>query len=281
MGVQRLVHELRLLLVAVQFLTRVPVPRWVGFEPRWLNECARHLPLVGLGIGAFGALIWGAAAQVWPPMVAAALSMAATVWLTGGFHEDGLSDTCDALGGTVSRDKALLIMKDSRIGAYGAISLVLMLGLKAATLSGLAQHGLWWPALALIWAHAASRAVAVTLMRWLPYAGDIEHAKAKPLALSVRSGAVFIAWCWVLLATWGLLLVSPFNDPLSVLLPAMLSAWLACGVVTLVCARWYRQRLGGYTGDTLGAAQQFSEVVALLAWLAVVHHGATVAAWFA
>ena len=136
MWVQRLVHELRLLLVAVQFLTRVPVPRWVGFKASWLNECARHLPLVGLGIGAFGALIWCAAAQVWPPTVAVLLSMVATVWLTGGFHEDGLSDTCDALGGAVSRDKALLIMKDSRIGAYGAISLVLMLGLKAATLSG-------------------------------------------------------------------------------------------------------------------------------------------------
>ncbi|MBC7700042.1 MAG: adenosylcobinamide-GDP ribazoletransferase [Massilia sp.] len=275
-----LVHELRLLLVAVQFLTRVPVPRWVGFEAAWLNDCARHLPLVGLGIGAFGALVWGAAVQVWPPAVAVVLSMVATVWLTGGFHEDGLSDTCDALGGTVSRDKALLIMKDSRIGAYGAISLVLMLGLKAATLVGLALHGLWWPVLALVWAHAASRAVAVTLMRLLPYAGDIEHAKAKPLALSVRSSAVVVAWCWVLLATVGLVFMSPFNDPLAVLLPAMVSAWLACGLVTWVCARWYRQRLGGYTGDTLGAAQQFSEVAALLAWLAVVNHGAAMAAWF-
>ncbi|MDI1258360.1 adenosylcobinamide-GDP ribazoletransferase [Aquabacterium sp.] len=281
MRAQGLVHELRLLLVAVQFLTRVPVPRWVGFEAHWLNECARHLSLVGLGIGAFGALVWGAAAQVWPPAIAVVLSMVATVWLTGGFHEDGLSDTCDALGGTVSRDKALLIMKDSRIGAYGAISLVLMLGLKAATLDGLAEHGLWWPALALIWAHAASRAVAVTLMRWLPYAGDIEHAKAKPLALSVRSSAVLVAWCWVLLASLCLLLASPFNDPLALLLPALLAACLACGVVNLVCARWYRQRLGGYTGDTLGAAQQFSEVAALLAWLAVVKHGAAVASWFA
>ena len=277
---RRLVHELRLLLVAVQFLTRVPVPRWVGFEASWLNECARHLPLVGLGIGAFGALVWGAAVQVWPATVAVVLSMVATVWLTGGFHEDGLSDTCDALGGSVSRDKALLIMKDSRIGAYGAIGLVLMLGLKAATLSGLAQHGVWWPALALVWGHAASRAVAVTLMRLLPYAGDMAHAKAKPLALSVRSGAVLVAWCWVLLATLGLVCVAPFRDPAAVLLPAMLMACLACGMVTLVCARWYRQRLGGYTGDTLGAAQQFSEAAALLAWLGVVNHGAVVSSWF-
>ncbi|MGH6648150.1 adenosylcobinamide-GDP ribazoletransferase [Aquabacterium sp.] len=268
---KRFVHELRLLLVAVQFLTRVPVPRWVGFEAGWLNECARHLPLVGLGIGAFGALVWAAALQVWPPMVAVVLSMAATVWLTGGFHEDGLSDTCDALGGAVGRDKALLIMKDSRIGAYGALALALMLGLKASTLGGLAQHGAWWPALALVWTHAASRAVAVALMRLLPYAGDIEHAKAKPLALSVRSGAVLVAWGWVLLATLLMVMLSPFADPWARLLPAMLAAGLACALVTMVCARWYRRRLGGYTGDTLGAAQQFSEAAALLAWLAVVH----------
>lgn len=269
--VQRLVHELRLLLVAVQFLTRVPVPRWVGFEANWLNECARHLPLVGLGIGAFGALVWAAALQLWPPMVAVVLSMVATVWLTGGFHEDGLSDTCDALGGAVGRDKALLIMKDSRIGAYGALALVLMLGVKACVLGGLAQHGAWWPALALVWTHAASRAVAVTLMRLLPYAGDIEHAKAKPLALSVQSGAVLVAWGWVALATLGMVLLSPFADPWTRLLPAMLTATLACGLAIVLCARWYRQRLGGYTGDTLGAAQQFSEVAALLAWLAVVN----------
>lgn len=275
-----LVHELRLLLVAVQFLTRVPVPRWVGFEAGWLNECARHLPLVGLGIGAFGAAVWAVAAQVWPPAVAVVLSMAATVWLTGGFHEDGLSDTCDALGGAVSRDKALLIMKDSRIGAYGAIALVMMLGLKAVTLNGLAQHGAWWPALALVWGHAASRAVAVTLMRLLPYAGDIEHAKAKPLALSVRADAVLVGWAWVALATLLLVVLAPIKNPFALLLPAMLAATLSCVVVTLVCARWYRQRLGGYTGDTLGAAQQFSEAAILLAWLAVLGQGPVVAALF-
>jgi adenosylcobinamide-GDP ribazoletransferase len=277
---QGLVHELRLLLVAVQFLTRVPVPTWVGFEARWLNECARHLSLVGLGIGAFGAAVLGLAACLWPPAVAVVLSMVATVWLTGGFHEDGLGDTCDALGGSVSRDKALLIMKDSRIGAYGALGLVLMLGLKASTLTGLAQHGLWWAALALAWAHAASRAVAVTLMRWLPYAGDLEHAKAKPLALSVSSSAVLVSWCWVALASIAVVGLAPFKSPAAVLLPAMLMAWVACALVTLVCARWYRQRLGGYTGDTLGAAQQFSEVAALLAWLAVVQHAPAVSLWF-
>jgi adenosylcobinamide-GDP ribazoletransferase len=122
--------------------------------------------------------------------------------------------------------------------------------------------------------------VAVTLMRWLPYAGDLEHAKAKPLALSVSSSAVLVSWCWVALASIAVVGLAPFKSPAAVLLPAMLMAWVACALVTLVCARWYRQRLGGYTGDTLGAAQQFSEVAALLAWLAVVQHAPAVSLWF-
>ena len=88
-------HELRLALVALQFLTRVPVPGWVGqgFQADWLNTCVRHFPLVGAGVGGFGAAVLWAALLWWPPAVAALLAVAATVWLTGAFHEDGLADT--------------------------------------------------------------------------------------------------------------------------------------------------------------------------------------------
>lgn len=90
-------HELRLFFVAMQFFTRVPVPRWVGFEPDWLNQSARHFPAIGLFVGAVGALVLWAASQVLPLPVAVLLSMAATMLLTGGFHEDGWADTCDGL----------------------------------------------------------------------------------------------------------------------------------------------------------------------------------------
>ncbi|OYU98446.1 MAG: adenosylcobinamide-GDP ribazoletransferase, partial [Burkholderiales bacterium PBB5] len=100
-------HELRLAAVALQFLTRVPV-RFGAFDPQWLQDCARHFPLVGAGVGLFGAAVLLAAAALWPPAVAVGLAMAATVWLTGGFHEDGLADTCDGLGGAVSRERALV-----------------------------------------------------------------------------------------------------------------------------------------------------------------------------
>jgi len=252
-------RELRLFFIAMQFLTRVPAPRWVGFEPDWLNQSARHFPAVGLCVGAVAALVLWVAGRVFPPAVAVGLSMAATLVLTGGFHEDGLADTFDALGGAVSRERALAIMKDSRIGSYGALALLVVLGLKAATLTALPM-ALAVPALLL--AHTASRACAVLLIRWLPYAGDMTHAKAKPLAQRVSAGGASVALGWavfvgVVLAAWR-----PGQAPLVVLSLLLLAAG------TLWCFAWLRRRLGGYTGDGLGATQQITELLVLLAWLA-------------
>nr|AIA99157.1 Cobalamin synthase [Methylibium sp. T29-B] len=167
-------QELRLFFIALQFLTRVPVPRRLGFEPAWLQACLRHFPLVGACVGAWAAAIFWFALLLWPPLVASTVSLVATVWLTGAFHEDGLADTCDALGGAVSRERALAIMKDSRIGSYGAVALVLALVLKVTAVAGLASaaqtDGLAWAAMALIWSHAVSRAAPVWLVWRLPYA---------------------------------------------------------------------------------------------------------------
>lgn len=285
---QRLIHELRLFFIALQFFTRVPVPAWVGFDPAWLQACVRHFPLVGACVGVAGALALAAASLCWPPLVAVLLSMAFTVWMTGGFHEDGWADTCDGLGGAVSRERALAIMKDSRLGSYGVLGLALMLGLKAAVLSSLlapvlgelneAQSShvhqvlLGWTVMALVWSHASSRLAPVLLIRALPYAGDAEHAKAKPLAMGVSRGGLLgavLAWATVSLAlvAW----VDHVGWPVPTLWHAMGWATLAVLVGTWWVGRWLRRRLGGYTGDTLGAVQQTTELLSLLAWLAVVH----------
>lgn len=256
---QALVHELRLFFVALQFFTRVPVPRWVGFEPAWLQHCARHFPLVGLLVGlASAAVLWGAL-WFWPAALAVGLAMAASIWLTGGFHEDGWADTCDGLGGAVSREKALIIMKDSRIGSYGALGLILMLGLKAAALLALLEQD-WWLALAgLVWAQCASRAAPVWLIRALPYAGDAEHAKAKPLATQASGRTLGIALLWALLAGLALALID------ASWLPSLCLAAVAAGGATLAMQSWLERRLGGYTGDNLGATQQLVELAMLLA----------------
>lgn len=266
-------HELRLVGVALQFLTRVPVPAAMGFQPAWLQQCVRHFPLVGMLVGAAGACVLWLAAGLWPLPVAVLLSMATTLWLTGGFHEDGWADTLDALGGVVDRERALAIMKDSRIGAYGAMGLTMMLLLKAAALWSLASHGLAAVAVALAWTHAVSRAGPVLLMGMLPYAGDAEHAKAKPLATQVAWTSVGLAWLWVALLGVALLWLSPQvsggGSPGHGMARGLGWALLAMIGVTFGCARWFARRLGGYTGDTLGAAQQCTELAGLLGLLAV------------
>jgi len=268
--VPTLLHELRLAFIALQFLTRVPVPRWVGFEPAWLTACLRHFPLVGAGVGLIAAAVLWGALWLWPPTVAAALSVVATVWLTGAFHEDGLADTCDGLGGAVSRERALAIMKDSRIGSYGAVALVLALVIKVATVAALAGMAGMRPTSAslalllsaLVWGHAASRAAPVVLVWLLPYAGDAEHAKAKPLAMQTDGRSVAVAIGWLALLAGGLAALWP-----ALALPLLVS-WAAGSAATALCARWLRRRLGGFTGDTLGATQQIVELSLLLAWLA-------------
>jgi adenosylcobinamide-GDP ribazoletransferase len=261
-----MLHELRLFFIALQFLTRVPVPGWVGWRADWMNASVRHFPAVGLLVGGFGAGVFWAAAHLWPAPVAVALSMAATVWLTGAFHEDGLADTCDGLGGAVSRERALEIMKDSRIGTYGAVGLLLVLGLKAAALHALALRDLHIALLALPLAHALSRTVAVALLVWLPYAGDAAHAKAKPMAMQASPGVLLAAagWCAAGLAV-ALLLGWRERDVLVMVLAAAIAA--------LLMARWLRGRLGGFTGDTLGAAQQGAEVAVYLALAASLARG--------
>ncbi len=253
---------MRLFLVALQFLTRLPV-RLSRFDPAWLNDCVRHFPLVGLVVGGFGAAVLVAALQVWPAWVAAVLALIATVALTGGFHEDGLADTFDALGGVVSRDKALAIMKDSRIGSYGALALVLSLMLRAALVAVLATRPLQGAVAALLVSHAFARAAAVGVMVSLPYGGDADHAKAKPLALAVLARNLWIGLGWCALLALGLW-------ALGLWWPRLVLAAVAAMAVAFVMRQWLRRRLGGYTGDGLGATEQLAEIAVLLAFAASV-----------
>jgi adenosylcobinamide-GDP ribazoletransferase len=261
-----LAHELRLFLIALQFLTRVPIPAAVGFRPEWLQQCLRHFPAVGLVVGGVGAGVLWALAHVFPAGLSVALAMVATLVLTGAFHEDGLADTFDALGGSVPRERALEIMKDSRLGTYGTVALVAVLAVKGLALHGLAVRDFVAALAALPLAHALSRVVPVLLLGWLRYAGDAEHAKAKPLALQADGAATLMAAVWTLLSlavgAAGGLGATP-----------LLLAVLAAAGVALAMRAWLSARLGGFTGDTLGAAQQLAEVAVYLVLLAALARG--------
>ena len=258
-------HEIRLFLIALQFLTRVPIPAWVGWKPEWLQRSARHFPGVGLLVGSVAAAVLWAAGHAWPGLVAVLLCMAATVWMTGAFHEDGLADTFDALGGAVDRERALVIMKDSRLGSYGVVGLLMVLALKAAALHGLAVRDFSMALALLPLAHAWSRGATVLLLRWLPYGGDIEHSKAKPMAMQVDDLglAVALVWCALAAATASLFV------PVAALFVAAVAALGTAGWM----ARWLHRRLGGFTGDGLGATQQLTELAVYLAVLAVLARG--------
>jgi adenosylcobinamide-GDP ribazoletransferase len=256
----RIAVEARVFLVALQFLTRVPV-RLARYDPRWLTDGVRWFPAVGALVGAFGAAVAWGAMRAWPAPVAVVLSMIATVWLTGAFHEDGLADTCDGLGGAVPRERALEIMKDSRVGTYGLAGLVGALALKAVLLVDLAHGGAPALAAALVAGHAVSRLMPVALLRVLPYAGDPAHAKAKPLAQHVGAGG--LAWA---AATAVMLVTGLAAARIGGLDAGRLAAACAAAAATAaLCARTWRRRLGGFTGDTLGATQQLAELAFYLA----------------
>ncbi|AUM01035.1 adenosylcobinamide-GDP ribazoletransferase [Rhodocyclaceae bacterium] len=251
-------YQLELFFTALGFFTRIPVPAWVPWSPERLNHAARYFPLVGWVVGAVGAGAFLALAQVLPVSLAVILSMAATIRLTGAFHEDGWADTCDGLGGGWDKAQVLSIMKDSRIGSYGTVGVVLMLLAKAAALLELAAHSHAAAALALLAAHPLSRLASTSLIHWLPYVREDESSKSKPLARALRPSELLTA------AACGL-------APLVLLAPLQAAAALAAvAALTLWAARVFLRRLGGYTGDLLGAAQQGSELACylgiLLAW---------------
>jgi adenosylcobinamide-GDP ribazoletransferase len=246
---------LRDLRVAACFLTRLPV-RWPADTPAdALARSTRLFPLVGAGIGAAAGLVWALA--LWlgaPPLVAALLALAAQALLTGALHEDGLADVADGFGGGRDRDRALEIMRDSHIGSYGTLALVLSVGLRAAALAATAMPWVgapWAGVAALAAAGAVSRATAPALLAWLP--------PARPDGLGAGAGrppseAVFTA---LGLALCFALLLLGLTHGLAALALAALVAWALAGLA--------RRRIGGQTGDVLGAAQQLAEVAVLCA----------------
>ena len=259
-------NVLRHFLLALQFFTRVPVTgrlaAWVGYSPQMLRASAAHFPGVGWMVGGVAAGVFALAALGLPPLVAALLSTVATVWLTGAFHEDGLADVADGLGGSAQRERALEIMKDSRIGAFGAIALVLALGLKVALLAAIAGQGasVRAVAVALLAAHVLSRLAPLFLIRGLPYVGDSGASKSKPLADAISMPALMVGVAWsipALLVLWQA--QGAVKACAALLAGAIAAAWLA---------RLLRRRLQGFTGDGLGATQQVCElaIYLVLAW---------------
>ena len=264
---------IREFLLAVQFFTRIPITgalaAWVGFSPAMLRASAGHFPAVGIVVGAWAAGVYALLIALLPdtgfaPLVAAALSTVATVLLTGGFHEDGLADVADGLGGSYDRGRALEIMKDSRVGAFGAMALVLALLVKIALVALLgtvdgapdgfdaAPFKAWYVCAALFAGHVVSRTLPLLLIYWLPHVGDSAASKSKPLAdaISLNSLLMAFTWCFGAMA-----LVLWLYDAIDLIVACSLSF-----IALLWMHRLFKRRLQGFTGDCLGATQQVCEI---------------------
>jgi len=301
-------EEAQTIATAFGYFTRFPVPHGIVYSDARLARSGRYFPLVGAAIGALGALVFAIGSHFWPLPVAILLSMAATLLATGALHEDGLADCCDAFGGGYHRADVLRILKDSRIGVFGAVGLIVTLALKWQALLGLAA---WGPAVACAWmivAHAASRAGAIVFTATLDYArssvplataavdtNDTVVDDGQPAAATDARSAPTAAAGDTTRAPSLDAKARPFQRKdaadsrdtsardgagiaLLLGLPGLFWHGIALGLVLIVAGaalhwmlgHWWQRRIGGYTGDCLGLAQQLFEVgiyLVVLGWI--------------
>jgi adenosylcobinamide-GDP ribazoletransferase len=249
---QQCQQQYYLLLLALSFFTRIPVRLPEVVKPEMLHQASRYFALIGLFIGVITASILVLLASFLPISLAVLISMAVSLLLTGAFHEDGWADVWDGFGGGWTVKQKLNIMKDSRLGTYGAASLFFILMIKYQSLVLLSSHSsnpLLALSVALIIAHTLSRAVSTSLIFSMAYVSEDAQSKVKPLAQHLSLKGLLI-----LLITAALVIFS--------LLPALHCLALIGGlwVMRLLLIFWFNRQLGGFTGDCLGAAQQILEV---------------------
>ena len=246
-------QELARLCTAIMFLTRLPVGRFASGDPDVLSQSSRYFPLVGLIVGGLLCFAYLLVSYVFPTPVAIALLLLLSVLLTGAFHEDGMADIADSAG-AFSLEKKLDIMRDSRVGTYGALALILLVLIKFVSLESLASADSRELLAAILSAHVLSRWSSVYLMARIPYARA--EADNKVVTEGVNSRRLFEATIIAVLCLIfpGLLV----GAGIFITLPL---AFLLC----LLAGSYFMSSFGGITGDCLGAFNQVVEVSVVLA----------------
>ena len=236
---------------ALIFLTRIPVGNRYVFRSEDLPRSAIYFPVVGLIVGLLGGLVLSCAQLFLPAVLAVLLSMGVTIAVTGAIHEDGLADAADGLIGGLEPKRRLEIMKDSRLGAYGAVALWFSLTAKLFSLTALLEKGVSTAFCALVVAHGLGRAATVALLYSHPYVGS-GQSKASPFGNAVR------------LKEYVAALLAPILLAFALLGAKAVLPLIAAAVATWAMGNYFQKKIGGITGDCLGAANQLVELACYL-----------------
>ncbi|MFC4479609.1 adenosylcobinamide-GDP ribazoletransferase [Flavobacterium chungangensis] len=252
--------ELHIFFTCLMFYTRIPCPKNITHHPDYLNKATRYFPFIGWIVGSISFLAFYLFSFFLSTEIAVILAIIASILTTGAFHEDGFADVCDGFGGGWTKEKILMIMKDSAIGAYGAIGLVLLFLLKFKLLSEsilLFTNNILLIFLLCISAHSLSRLAAITIIFTHEYSRDDASSKSKPIAKQYTWKEVFGSFFFGLIP---LIVFSYFDLKfLLAIIPVFITRYFLAG--------YFQKWIDGYTGDCLGATQQVCEVVFYLSIL--------------
>lgn len=253
---KKIQEEVEIFFNALVFYTRIPCPTWVTYDAEKLNSATRYFPMIGWIIGAICATTFCLFFQFYTAWTALILALVASIWTTGAFHEDGLADSCDAFGGGWQKNQILKIMKDSRIGTYGTVGLLLIFLLKISILHEIFEklnYEFISIFLVFISAHSLSRLMPTILMLFHDYTGSPDASKSKPIAKKLTAKTFIIA---CVLGLFPLIILSWMTQN-----PYFLTLVAPLYVVQFQLGKFFEKWIEGYTGDALGATQQICEVV--------------------
>ena len=257
-------EELQIFFTAVSYYTCIPVPSFLPHQESYLNQSSRYLPVIGWLVGTFSFFVFFFTGYVFSFSLSIVLSIAGSVLLTGAFHEDGFADVCDGFGGGWTKDRILEIMKDSRLGTYGTIGLILIIALKFLALQQLLSitgNSFFLLLLLFIVPHTISRFTALSFIYTLQYVGKTDYSKTQPIAENLNAK---IFWIAALLTIIPLVLIIVLTHK-----PLLILVVIPLYLQKLIMGGYFNRKIGGYTGDCLGAMQQIAEIICYLSFIVI------------
>ncbi|NQX91260.1 MAG: adenosylcobinamide-GDP ribazoletransferase [Flavobacteriales bacterium] len=254
-------NEIKIFFTSLMFYTRIPCPSYIDHDPDTINKATRYFPLIGWIVGGLSYLSFLASDFLFDQSIAIVISLIVGVLTTGAFHEDGLADVVDGFGGGWTKERILDIMKDSRVGAFGAISIGLLLLLKYVGLNATLTQNSNPYLIPLIFVsyHSLARLTAVNIVFTSQYSREDEKSKAKPIAKTHGPIEIIGAYVFGMLPLIALCL---FNWKFSLVLAPLF-------ILYFFSKKYFEKWIDGYTGDCLGAVEQLAECVCILTYVAL------------